>query len=167
MPSTWPDLLEEGERLHAYLLTHYDELMGAERMEHFDIYYTSYATACEYEYISKRYGSYVKEAIRPWIEEEYKSGRLFERDNWKPFRDQCDYVEMYYGYRPLFIFHDILYFQLTLCDRVVDTPEGGLARYIVFEAALYGWKEEGKEALVPDGQVLVDNRMLERDWKIQ
>ena len=162
--STWPDMLEEGERLHSHLLTHYEEMMGEERMEHFDIHYTSYTTSCEYEYINDRYGDKIKEAIRPWIEEEYRSGRLLERDNWKPFRDQCNYTSMYYGYRPLFIFYDILYFQLTIRDRGVDGPDGRLRWYILFEAALYGWKEEGKEALVPDRQVLVDDLMLERDW---
>jgi hypothetical protein len=47
----------------------------------------------------------------------------------------------------------------------VDEPDGTRGRYILFEAALYGWKEEGKEALAPDRQVLVDDRMLERDWE--
>jgi hypothetical protein len=165
MPPTWPELLEEGERLHTHLIQHYEEMMEERRMEYFDIYYTSYATSCEYEYISKRYGDKIKEAIRPWIEQEYKSGRLLERDQWKPFRNQCNYTIMYCGYRHLFVFHDILYFQLIICDQIVDEPDRTLGQYILFNAALYGWKEEGKEALVPDRQVLVDDRMLESDWE--
>jgi hypothetical protein len=90
--NTWPDLLEEGERLHAHLLEHYDEMIGENHMYHFDIHYTSYSTSCEYEYISKRYLANIKDAIRPWIEQEYRSGRLFERDNWKPFRDIAHYL---------------------------------------------------------------------------
>lgn len=133
-------------------------------MAHFDIHYTSYGTSCEYEYISKRYGSYIKEAIRPWIEEEHQSGRLFDKEQWRPFRNQCDYVDMYYGYRHLFVFHDILYFQLTIRDCAVDGPDGELQWYIMFEAALYGWREDGSEALKPDRQVLMDNRMPEREW---
>lgn len=92
-------------------------------MEHFDLHYTSYITSCEYEYISKRYLTKIKEAIRLWIQKEYDSGRLLERDNWKSFRDQCNYNSMYYGYHHLFVFYDTLYFQLTIRDRGVDLPD--------------------------------------------
>jgi hypothetical protein len=165
--SDWSDLLEEGERLHAHLIQHFDQMIGENHMDHFDIHYTSQGTSCEYEYISDRYLTHIKEAIRPWILEQYVSGKLFERDQWKPFRDQCDYTSMYYGYRTLFVFHDILYFQLTIRDRLVNLPDGTLGWYIIFEAALYGWKEEGKAGLVPDRQVLTDDRMLEKDWVVK
>lgn len=63
-------------------------------MKHFDIHYTSQGTSCECEYISEQYGAHIKEAIRPWLLEQYVSGKLFEKDLWKPFRDQCDYTSM-------------------------------------------------------------------------
>lgn len=172
--SDWPALLEEGERLHSHLLVYFDEMVG-ERMKHFDIHYTSQGTSCNYEYVSDRYGAHIKEAIRPWILEEYKSGRLFERYQWKPFRDQCTYTRMYYGYRTLFVFHDILYFQLTIRDQLVDQPDGTWGWCIIFEAALYGWNDEGipltysfrEVRLKPDRQVLTDNQMLEKDWIVK
>jgi hypothetical protein len=164
--SDWPSLLEEGERLHAHLVTHFDEMIG-KRMEHFDIHYTSQGTSCECDWLSERYLDEIKEAIRPWILEQYASCRLLERDQWKPFRDQCNYTSMYYGYRHLFVYHGAVYFQLTICDRLVDLPDGTLGWYIIFEAALYGWREDGKEALVPDRQIVVDNRMLEKDWIVK
>jgi len=164
MPPTWPELLEEGERLHTHLLQHYEEMMG-ERMEYFDIHYTSYATACEHDYINERYGDKIKEAIRPWIEEEHRSGRLFDRDNWKPFRDILNYMSMYYGYRHLFVYHGAVYFQLTIRDQIVDQSDGTLGRFILFEVALYGWREEDKEDLAPSGHRVVDgNRMPDREW---
>ena len=158
-------LLEEGERLHAHLLTHFDEMIG-DQMKHFDIHYTCQGTSCNYEYVSDRYGAHIKEAIRPWILEEHKSGRLFERDQWRPFRDQCDYYSMYYGYRTLFIFHDILYFQLTIRDILVDEPDGTLGQYILFEAALYGWKEEGEEALKPRRKIVSGDQLTDREWSL-
>ena len=134
-------------------------------MEHFDIHYTSQGTSCEYEWVSEQYRDEIKEAIRPWILEQYTTGRLFERDQWKPFRDQCNYTRMYYGYRTLFIFREIMYLQLTIRDQAVDGPDGKLQWYILFEAALYGWKEEGSELLAPSRHgVLEGNRMPEREW---
>ena len=163
--STWPDLLEEGERLHAHLLQHYEEMVGDTHMEHFDIHYTSTGTSCDAEYLSERYRDEIKEDIRPWIQEEHQSGRLFDRENWKPFRDAWDYTSMYYGYRHLFVYNGAVYFQLTIRDQAVDGPDGKLQWYILFEAALYGWKEEGSELLAPSGHgVLEGNRMPDREW---
>lgn len=136
-------------------------------MEHFDIHYTSQGTSCEYEWVSEQYRDEIKEAIRPWILEQYTTGRLFERDQWKPFRDQCNYTRMYYGYRTLFIFREIMYIQLTIRDQGIELPDGTVGWYILFEGALYGWREEGKDTLEPDEQILVDNRMLERDWIVK
>ena len=162
--SDWPSFLEEGERLHAHLLEHFDEMIG-ERMDHFDIHYTSQGTSCEHDWLSDHYKDDVKEAIRPWIQEKYASGRLLERDQWKPFRDQCDYTRMYYGYRTIFVYREAVYFQLTIRDQYVELPDGTLQWFILFEAALYGWREEGKEDLAPSRHRVADgNRMPDREW---
>jgi hypothetical protein len=76
-----------------------------------------------------------------------------------------DYMSMYYGYRHLFVFYDILYFQLTICDQIVDQIDGTLGRYILFEVALYGWKEGGREDLAPSRHRVADgDRMPDREW---
>jgi hypothetical protein len=163
--SDWSALLEEGERLHAHLLEHFDQMIG-EEMNYFDIHYTSQGTSCHYECLNERYLDEIKQAIRPWILNEYASGHLLERDQWKPFRNPCDYTEMYYGYRTLFVYNEDVYFQLTIRDVLVDQPDGTLGWHITFEAALYGWKEEGKEALAPSRHRVADgNRMPDREWE--
>lgn len=163
--SDWPALLEEGERLHAHLLEHFDEMIGETHMDHFDITYTSQGTSCEHDWLSDHYKNDVKEAIHPWILEQYASGRLLEKDQWKPFRDPCDYHSMYYGYRPLFVYHGAVYFQLTIRDILVDLPDMTRQWFILFEAALYGWKEEGREDLAPSRHRVADgNQMPDREW---
>lgn len=162
--SDWPSFLEEGERLHAHLLEHFDDMIG-DRMKHFDIGYTSQGTSCKHEWLSEHYKDDVKEAIRPWILEQYASGQLFEKDQWKPFRDPCTYTRMYYGYRTLFVYHGAVYFQLTIRDEIVELPDGTWGWCILFEAALYGWKEEGREDLAPSRYRVEDgNRMPDREW---
>ncbi len=135
-------------------------------MEYFDIGYTSQGTSCEYEWLSDHYKDDVKEAIRPWILEQYASGRLLERDQWRPFRDPCTYTRMYYGYRTLFVYHGAVYFQLTIRDEIVDHPDRTSGWYIIFEAALYGWKEEGEETLRPGRKVVVGDQLTDREWSL-
>jgi hypothetical protein len=57
--SDWPALVEEGERLHAHLLVYFDEMVG-DRMEYFDITYTSQGTSCEHDWLSDHYKGDVK-----------------------------------------------------------------------------------------------------------
>ena len=66
-----------------------------------------------YETIHEQYGNDIHHAIVPWIHEEYTSGRLMNKENWKPFHDPDNYNDIYYGYRILFPFNKYL-FQLAL-----------------------------------------------------
>lgn len=49
----------------------------------------------------------------PWIKNEHKENRLFDKTLWKPFRDHYHLHEMYYGYRRLFKYKHY-YFQLVM-----------------------------------------------------
>jgi hypothetical protein len=164
----WAEFEKEGEELYEYLTTHFEclfEPTGA--IKYFDIRYTYYLTYGYYEGVKKECGKQVHKAIIPWIHEERRTGRLFDKNNWKPFRDQDILTSMYYGYRPLFVFHEFFYFQLIIERIYRDTANCKVKPYIAFQVGLYGWKEKGMKYVQPYNEVMVeDDRMMpDRYWK--
>jgi len=166
--STWMRFEKEGEELYEYMTTHFNDMFEPTgSIKYFDMHYTTYLTSGYYDRVKKECGKKVHKEILPWIREEQRSGRLFNKDNWKPFRDQLTFTRMYYGYRMLFLFHDFFYFQVTIARICHDTTNSELKSTIDLQVALYGWKEKGMEYVQPDNQVIVDaDRMMpEKHWK--
>jgi hypothetical protein len=166
--STWKRFLEEGEELYTHLTTHFEDLFEADgSIRRFDMRFTSYLTSGYYEEVHNECGEQVHREIIPWIREEHASGRLFCKENWKPFRDQLCFTDMYYGYRKIFCFHDFFYFQLVLEDITFDTEEGDYVGEIVFQVALYGWKENGMEKKQPKERMNFEEDMMmpEQYWR--
>jgi hypothetical protein len=163
--SEWSDLLTEGNQLFEYLCRHYSDLFDQHgNIKDFDITPVSPIMMGYYEKVNEQYGKEIHTLIIPWIHEEYRSRRLTNSELWKPFRVPWDHNTMYYGYRKLFLF-DKYYFQLTLVnDR--DEINGILTKWVHFEAALYGWKNEGIDTLQPLNKVcvLADMMMPEENW---
>lgn len=166
--STWERFLKEGDALYDYLITQFENMFESTgKIKRFDMSYMSMPVRHLYEGVHEECGEEVHEEIVPWIHEEHQSGRLFNKDNWKPFRDQYKFTTMYYGYRKLFCFHDFLYFQLAIAEIRHDKPEGGTETSIDFNVALYGWKEKGNECVQPymEQNIVDDNMMMpERHW---
>jgi hypothetical protein len=165
--SDWPRFEKEGDELYEYLTTHFEDLFeptGA--IKYFDTRYTSYHTLGVYEEVHKECGKKVHKEIIPWIHEERRSGRLFDKNNWKPFRDQDLLTSMYYGYRNLFFFHDFFYFQLIIENNYHNTINRKIKSSIDLQVALYGWKEKGLEYVQPYNDIVVENDTIpERHWK--
>lgn len=165
--STWKLFLKEGEQIYEYLTCHFENMFESTgEIKRFDMRYMSYLTSGYYEEVMEECGQQVHKEIIPWIHEEHPSGRLFHKENWKPFRDPLRFTTMYYGYRKLFCFHDFFYFQLAVAKMKHDRPEGGLETSFDFQVALYGWKERGIKNIQPDDQIILhDDRMMpERHW---
>ena len=165
--SDWVSFEKEGEELYEYLTRHFEclfEPTGA--IKYFDMRYTFYPTYDYYEGVKKEIGKQVHKEIIPWIHEERRTGRLFDNRNWKPFRDQDVLTSMYYGYRPLFVFHDFFYFQLVIERIYRDTANRTIKPCIVLQVGLYGWKERGIEYIQPYDDLMIeaDNMMPDRHW---
>lgn len=164
--SSWEDIVKEGDQLFEHLCQHFYELFDEQNnINHFDICPVSPIMMGYYETVGEQIGKDVHDAIVPWIHEEYRSGRLTNKELWKPFRVPWQHNNMYHGYRKLFMY-DKYYFQLALFnDR--DMIDGTFTHWVCFEAALYGWKEEGINTLQPlnSVSVLEDMMMPEENWK--
>jgi len=165
--SDWKRFEKEGDQLYDYLISHFEDMFEPTgRIKNYDMRYTSYLTSGYYEGVNKECGEQVHQEIIPWIREEHRSGRLFSKENWKPFRDQLTFTKMYYGYRKLFFFHDFFYFQLTMEHILYDTEDRRLEASNDFQVALYGWKEKGVHNMQPDDNIILqdDLMMPEIDW---
>ena len=165
--STWDQFVMDGDILYDYLTTHFEDMFEPSgEIKKFDMRYMSYLSSGYYEGVMEECGEQVHQEIIPWIREEHQSGRLFTKENWKPFRDQLRFTTMYYGYRTLFCFHDFFYFQLAVAKIVHDKLEGGVETSIDFNVALYGWKDKDSDMIQPDDQVILqqDMAMPERHW---
>ena len=164
---TWQRFLKEGDIIYEYFTTHFEDMFESTgEIKRFDMRYMSYLTSGHYERVMEEYGEQVHKEIIQWIHEEHRSGRLFHKEHWKPFRDQLWFTSMYYGYRKLFCFQDY-YFQLAVEKMKYDLPEGGLETSFDFRVALYGWKEKGDIYLKPYAKDIVvedDMMMPERHW---
>jgi len=163
--STWERFLKEGDVLYNYLITHYDNMFESNgKIKQFDMTYMSMPVYHLYEGVNKECGEQIHEEIIPWIHEEYHSGRLFNKENWKPFRVQYLLTDMYYGYRKVFCFHDFFYFQLAIDKIAYDNSEGEIEITNAFNVAFYGWKEKGNQYVQPYTlQIKLDDNMMMTD----
>ena len=164
----WDKFLKEGDGLFVWMTQNYETMIDGDKIKHFDIRYGTYLVMDEEEEIKVKllYGDEIQKEIIPWIKNEYESGRLFEKTNWKPFRDQYLLTHMYFGYKYTFKFKNY-YLQIALDSAcgICEYCKKSMSR-IHFELALYGWKEDNKEKIQPDNEVILptDNIMPEWYW---
>lgn len=105
MDSDWERFERTGDRFYDYFIHNAEYMLDSSgKLKHPYMRYTSYLSSCYYDYIEQLYGEEVHEKISEWAHEEHRSGRLFDKSLWKPFRDQLAFTTMYYGYRKLFSF---------------------------------------------------------------
>jgi hypothetical protein len=171
----WPKLVEEGNKLYTYLINNFEELFDGNNIPHFyirDWYY--YYDIEDGDKINELYGKDIEKELIPWIKNEYKENRLFNRELWKPFRHHLHLSEMFNGYRKLFQYKQY-YFQLGMesicennnnCKYCIDNK---VQLVPLFCLALYGWKKDTSDMLQPEERVSIplDNIIPERDWKIK
>jgi hypothetical protein len=111
----WARFLREGNKLYDHLLYHYDKMIYKDMIPHFYIKPEGHYIGDVYK-LNEEHGEELEESILLWIHTEKESGRLFHKEHWKPFPSYCEYNDMYYGYRILFLFRNI-YYQLTIEDE--------------------------------------------------
>lgn len=169
MKYAWDRFLEEGASMFNYMISNYEKMFEINNtITHFNIRSGTYHIDDSIlVFIKEQYLVDIQSELVSWIQREYESTSLLEYTNWKPFRDQYTLIDMYFGYRKMFVYKHY-YFQLALdsycreCSYYKNTNER-----THFKLALYGWKDEHCEHLQPDDVVSIphDNIMPMLYWE--
>jgi hypothetical protein len=169
MSFCWDRFLIEGEQTFSFMIQEFKLMINDDKIRDFgmfDLRNNNFDN--EIEELEKYYIDDIERQLIPWIYKEYESGRLFEKINWKPFRDLQSLTSAYLGYRVMFQYKQY-YFQL-----LVDTCyHKNYTNYnydcVSFALALYGWKDEHNQNLQPDNVAPIpsNNYMPEWYWEIK
>ena len=168
MDAFWDRFLEEGDKLFNYMINNFKEMFEDEtHIRHFIIRDGFYGCIEDKEKLMNNYQDNIQKELIEFIKKEYEEESLFDKTNWKPFRDSYYLSEMYFGYKKLFKFKHY-YFQLAIdieCD--IDNCRYCVTQYIPhFVAALYGWIDDTTDKLQPYKKVTIlsDNIMPKNHW---
>ena len=103
--NSWEEIEKEGDSLFNYMIHKFESMFDAESIKEFNIRDEGVYDICSEE-LMKKYGSAMEKELILWIREQYASGRLFNKENWKPFRDVYTFSTIYIGYNLMFNFND-------------------------------------------------------------
>ncbi len=164
MKASWERFLKESDIYYNYMINNFNFMIN-DIPNNFSIIDGIYRYIKDTNKLTEEYGDDIEKELIPWIIKEYEEGRLFNKELWKPFRDQSALLSMYYGYRYLFTYNENIY-QLALIDEIDLDKNDKSNKYYCFVLALYGWKEEGSNMLQPykDSIIPEDNIMPEEHW---
>lgn len=164
--------LIEGEPMFAYMVEHFNSLFTNEsKMRHFSIRYegNSYLSD-EIDLLNATCLDDIHNHILPYIKQERMEGRLFDRDYWRPIRDNYDSSSFYMGYKKM-VQYKHYFFQVSItkdcdyddCKYCMDKDTDW---FIHFEVVLFGWKDEHHENLQPNNRIQIGshNMLPERYW---
>ena len=70
--------------------------------------------------LNDNYLKSIEDLLIPWIETQHKTCQLFEKSNWKPFRDQEDRLSCVLGYKILFQYNKY-YFSSYYCKYEISS----------------------------------------------
>lgn len=169
--SGWEKCIEKGKKLHQCMIDTFDDSFDDDgKIVEFNIYYVYASTDLEAQHlVEDGFKDEIHEKLLPWLHEERRSGRLFQQKDWKPFRDPYDIVDIFYGYRKLFVF-DKYYFQLEVDDWGIHQEDGSIKKTVTFHLRVYGWKEKDTSYVQHYGHVLINEdtmRMPSHDWYVK
>lgn len=149
---SWTDFIVEGAALFDYMIQNFDSMFEGESIiKHFNIRDEGIYDICSDE-IMQKYGSAIEKELIPWIHDQFSQGQLFEKENWKPFRDRCSLSEAYLGYSQMFHYRDY-YFYLVINQDYIEYEPRKCKRIVHFQLVLlYGLKDE---RVKPDDRVVI------------
>jgi hypothetical protein len=158
----WDKFLKEGDELFDYMTNNFETICSNENITHFDIVDRRYRFTDEVQRIKDKYMSDIHMQLYNWIKGQCDCKQLFNKGNWKPFRDQEILIDMFFGYKYMFQYQQY-FFQLCIED---DCDIDNCISNIHFKLVLYGWKNDMQEKLQPDDRVVIpsDNVMPEEYW---
>jgi hypothetical protein len=160
----WSKFLKEGDVMFDYMIKNYNRMVNDNKIWGLEIFEIDQKFGSEIHYLEKNYLDEIQKELIPWIQNQYKTGQLFEKSNWKPFRD-FGFTTFTLGYKVMFQYKQY-YFQLSMdtdCPVVSGLDDEEYV-WVSFLLALYGWKEDGKEKLQPDNDVAIPPDNIMPDW---
>ena len=116
-PHKWNENLTDGIHLFRDMIICFKELIYDDIIKHFAIR-GDYSDNNESEQIIKECGKSIQKCLIEWINNEKESGDIFERSNWKPYRDGCCCSDIIIVYNKKFIYKQ-WYFYLSF-DRYCE-----------------------------------------------
>jgi hypothetical protein len=168
MKLNWNTFLEEGNELFNYMTNNFKSMFKNNMITHFKVIDGIYPSIDKDDIIINTHINNIEKELINFIKKESESKLLFDKTNWKPFRDKLSLTTMYLGYKKLLYFKQY-YFQLGIdhyCE--IDNCEYCINTRILphFVLALYGWKDNTSNRLQPYEYVEIpeDNIMPEWDW---
>ena len=165
MPYNWDKFVIEGDVLYEYMVHNYETMFdGKSIIKHFAIRPWFYGYYSECDDLLEQNNFDIQHNLIAWIDNERMTGRLFDKTNWKPFREQELFTCMYLGYKKMFPYNHC-YLQLIIesrcgdCDYCKDSTSGKH-----FELALFSWEENATIQPYDTLVISSDNSMPERYW---
>jgi hypothetical protein len=176
MEYSWKEFLVEGDQLYTVLINNFENMFDGDIIKHFKIQHTSSLIENMFTEFKREHEKDIQKTLISWIRNELNKKKLFEKSNWKPFRNYS-LIDMYYGYKKLFLYKQY-YFQLgmeTNCD-LDECIYCGHTKDVYFEEHeensqhfildLYGWKDDNSDILLPHRNILIpiDSIMPKVHW---
>lgn len=162
----------EGDSMFPYMVEHFDSLFKNDsKMRHFSIRYeeNSYLSD-EIDLLNATCLEELHDHILPWITLEKTEGRLFDKQYWRPIRDNYHSSLFYMGYKKM-VQYKHYFFQLSITkdcdyDDCKDCMNKDNDWFIHFELVLFGWKDEQHICLQPNNRIQIgsDDMLPERFW---
>jgi hypothetical protein len=168
----WKEILKKGDKLYDYMRENFESMFDGESvMKHFEIRFEG---TCDLgsEALTEKYGSEIQKELVPWIYNQEKLNSLFDKTNWKPFRDKYCFREMYMGYKYMFQFKNY-FFQLGIEEEcALDNCKycENNENQIHFQLIICGWKEKDDDNFLQPHiyfPILPNNIMPERYWQVK
>jgi hypothetical protein len=156
----WDEFLDEGDELHKYMTDNFISMFdGDTKIKHFYIK-NEFLQDIGAEKVNEEHGEEIQKELIVWIKNELEEETIFEKENWKPFRDRYTLTDMYLGFKKMFVFKDH-YFQLILenyCQTNTCTyckSEEDQENSTFFALSYYGWTDDKIITLQPYNDVVV------------
>jgi hypothetical protein len=168
MSFCWDRFLIEGDEDFSFMIREFKMMIKDDKIREFGIIDLRNNLYKEVEELESLYIHDIEKELIPWIYNEHESGRLFEKKNWKPFRDLLSLTTSFLGYRIMFQYKQY-YFQLLLDTCYYNSKNNYNYNVTSFILTLYGWKDDNYENLQPDNVAPIpsNNYMPEWYWEIK
>lgn len=170
----WTKFIAEADEMFDEMIKCYDNMFDGDLIvKHFYVRYAFMEVMYDYcERIMSEHGEAIQKELIPWIKAEHASGRLFNKDNWRPFRDEHLFTQMFIGYRRIFDYKGYL-FQLSMDFGCPICRKPELCKYCKmdenpfhFELAFCGYADDRDPNISPAATLYTtsDGYMDQKMW---
>jgi hypothetical protein len=171
----WDKFIIKGDALYNTLISRFDLFFDGNRIKHLTIIDGLYPYIKDTTEMTNTMTDDIEKELFPWIMNEYKEGRLFDKTLWRPFRNYIMPVTIYHAYKKLFKYKEYI-FQVAV-EEYCELDECAYCspEYIIrkdedsphFSLALYGWREDNSNILKPYNKIEIpdDDMMPAIQWE--